>query len=361
MSEASIDILLCEKKYDEAISTSRDIMPNLASLIQHAKSSLNHAEKYVDTLFIQKYIRVMLLCNWESPSSLRECWNKFTKGNFIWNNIQLVISDPDYFVVINSTTYPLTDNQKKRTIIFRMEPYMEKNHLNQWGEWALPDPTKFFRVCSHTNDYNNNAWELSKTYTQLSTEKIIKDQSLSNILTTVMSNKYHDAGQIKRVDFVKFLEKKGLPIHVYGDNKWNYANYRGQLPLHAKDQGLFPYKYNFNCENNNIKNYYTEKLFDGILAESLTFYSGCYNAKEFIDERAFVYLELSNFERDYAIIEKAIKEDWHTQRLPYILAAKKKVLDYLQVMPRIERIVSKTEDTAYTVNSNEAENTVISF
>jgi ribosomal protein L23 len=32
------------------------------------------------------------------------------------------------------------------------------------------------------------------------------------------------------------------------------------------------------------------------------------NVKDYIDERAFVYLELSNFEKDYQTIKKAIEE-----------------------------------------------------
>jgi hypothetical protein len=85
----------------------------------------------------------------------------------------------------------------------------------------------------------------------------------------------------------------------------------------------------------------TEKLIDGILGECLVFYSGCFNAREYIDERAFVYLELSNFEEDYNTVKQAIAEDWHSQRLPYIREAKKKILNYLQFFPRLERIINR--------------------
>lgn len=110
---------------------------------------------------------------------------------------------------------------------------------------------------------------------------------------------------------------------------------------------MFPYKYVFNCENNSIKNYYTEKLIDGILAECLVFYSGCYNIKEFIDERAFVYLELNNFEDDYKKVKEAVEGNLWEERIPYIRAAKKKILDYLAFFPRLERIINKNEDHEY--------------
>ena len=53
----------------------------------------------------------------------------------------------------------------------------------------------------------------------------------------------------------KFLEKKGISIDVYGSDRFGYKNYKGKLPMYEKDEGLFPYKYTFNCENNSIKNY----------------------------------------------------------------------------------------------------------
>jgi hypothetical protein len=108
---------------------------------------------------------------------------------------------------------------------------------------------------------------------------------------------------------------------------------------------MFPYKYTFNVENHSIKNYYTEKLIDGILAETLVFYSGCYNARDYIDERAFVYLELSNFEKDFQTIKKAIEEDWYTQRLPYIKEAKQKILNELQFFPRLYAIINNENNT----------------
>ena len=73
--------------------------------------------------------------------------------------------------------------------------------------------------------------------------------------------------------------------------------------------------------------------------------------KEYIDERAFVYLELSNFDDDYTKIKNAIDNNLWEQRLPYIKEAKKKILDYLQFFPRLERIINKTEDQKYIENT----------
>ena len=285
-------------------------------------------------------IRVQLLCNWCCSQDLAKLWNKMTKGNFCWNNIELVWSNPvDYFVVINAVP-PGVVYDRRKTFVFRMEPHMAK-HPEIWGNWADPDPKEFLGVFKHeTRHYNNNEWHLSKTYTELTTEKVEKDNNLDGIVSTILSSQYRDIGHVRRIDFVKFLEKKGLTIHVFGDNKFNYVNFKGSLPSHTKDKGLFPYKYTFNAENNSIPYYYTEKLIDGILAECLTFYWGCPNAREFIDERAYVQLTLSNFEQDYDTIRTAIKEDWWSQRIQYIREAKQKILNELQFFPRLEKIIA---------------------
>lgn len=285
---------------------------------------------------IKPKIHIKIFTNWCSPEEITSLWNKMRPEE---SSLILTTQEPiDYYVIINS---PPKDAiyDKKRTIVFQMEPFMDRH--NKWGEWSNPDKNEFYRVLRHVDGaYNNNEWHLSKTYLQLSNEPIVKTE---NTLSTVLSSKYTDIGHTKRIDFVKFLEKKGIPVHVFGDDKWRYKDYKGSLPYHCKDNAILPYKYTFNAENNEIPNYYTEKLIDGILGECLTFYWGCPNVRKYIDNRAYVQLELSNFEKDSETILTAIREDWHTQRLPFIKEAKKKILNELQFFPRLESIIkSKT-------------------
>lgn len=300
-------------------------------------------EKEIKILFeYKKEIRVLMMCNWCSNKDLCNTWNKMSKGNYKWNNIKIVSDEPcDYYCIINKTFNDEIYFDPKKTILFRMEPFIEKK-LELWGEkWATDinkNDFKFFG--SHDKEYNNNEWHISKTYTQLLNESISKNIELSNILSTVLSNKYSDPGHIKRIDFVKFLESKNFHVDVYGQNKFNWVNYKGSLPYHEKDNALLPYKYTFNCENHQIDNYYTEKIIDAILAECLIFYCGCPNIKNFIDQNAFVYLDLEDFEKDYETIKKAIKDDWWSIKLPYIKKAKKRILNELQFFPRIEKIIN---------------------
>ena len=287
-------------------------------------------------------LKVLMLCNWCSSQELCDTWNKMSKGDYTWDNIQIVSSEPcDYYCVINNTNEPFV---AEKTIYFRMEPNMQNNaHL--WGDWAdvnkLKEKYNFKYIGDHKTEYNNNEWHLSKSYNELNSETISKDESLSLVISSVLSDKYSDPGHIRRIDFMKFVEGKGdINLDIYGGDKFLWKNYKGSLPYHQKDKALFPYKYTFNCENFSIKNYYTEKIIDAILSECLIFYSGCYNAREFIDDKAFVYLELSNFEQDYQTIKRAIAEDWWSQRIEYIREAKKKILNELQFFPRLQKLLN---------------------
>ena len=351
-----IEKYISENNYIEALNKCFDTNNNyLGILLCHilSKDIENPNENCLDTSkFLTQFqnnindetkIKVKLLPSWTTSEALRDTWNRMSKGNYTWNNIKIVLDDkPDYFVVINAPPYnvKLTEEQKKKTIVFQMEPYMDTINKEKWGEWACPDPLKFFKVCSHKLEYNNNEWNLKKTYNELKSMKMDKDCKLDSVISTVLSDKYYDPGHIKRIDFVKFLEKKDMSIHVFGSNKFEYIDYKGSLPWYEKDDAMIPYKYVFNCENNNIKNYFTEKLIDGILAECLVFYSGCINIREFIDERAFIYLELSNFEDDYQKIKKAIEDKEWEKRIDIIRIEKLKILDYLQFFPRLERIIT---------------------
>ena len=335
---------LISKIHQSQLENNADFKKYFLQIISNIDKELltdNDLNYINNTVEETKYIKILLLCNWCSSYDLCNLWNKLSKGNFIWNNIKIVWDEPcDYYCIINK---PRDDAKfdSKKTILLRMEPNMEKD-VKQWGEyWANPPKEDFLHIGYHKEYINNVEWHISKTYNKLLSEEIVKDSNLSNIMTAVLSDKYNDEGHRKRIDFVKFLERMNFDVHIYGGNRFLWNNYKGQLPYHEKDNALLPYKYTFNCENQPVNNYFTEKLIDGILSECLTFYSGCPNIKNIIDERAYIYLELSNFEKDYEIVKSAIENDLWKDRLPYIKAEKNRILNELQFFPRIEKIINE--------------------
>lgn len=284
---------------------------------------------------IEKYT-VRLLCNWCTSKELCDLWNKFSKGNYTWENMSITWeNDSDYTCVINCPPIGEFINPEN-TVLFQMEPNM-KNRKDLWGEWCHPD-NNFIKYFDPEFYYNNNEWHLSKTYNELCLYH--PEKTMGDKISTILSDKYCDPGHIKRVDFTKFLDAKNIHIDVYGNNKFLYKNYQKSLPYHQKDEGIFPYKYTFNVENQSIKNYYTEKLIDGILGECLVFYHGCENIKDLFDEDVFVYLELIDFEHDLMIIKRAIQENWWEKRIEKIRKAKKIILEERNFFPRLESVLN---------------------
>lgn len=349
----TVEKFLEEKMYVDALNQcmieKNYCIGALLSLIWKKRNVHNETHAMFD-LFFDKIreqtncVRVRVTCNWCDAKTLCSCWNKMSENeNGKWKNIQLVYENPcDYLVVINrpNSSEKLIDD-KKKIIVFRMEPNME-NEEHKWGEWAKPNEDDFLFVGYHSKHYNNNEWHLAKTYAQLSTEYIAKNSSLDFCVSTVLSSKYHDSGHVKRIDFSKFMENNGINLHVFGDNKFRWKNYKGALPYHNKNNGLLPYKYTFNTENQSINGYYTEKIIDGILAECLTFYSGPPNIFSLIDERAFVLLNLGNFEEDCKKIKNAMNEDLWSKRLPYIKEAKNRILNETGFFPQLKRIIDES-------------------
>jgi hypothetical protein len=311
----------------------------------------NFSDEYLsscESLCDNAFTLVSLHCNWLPAGELCSLWNKMSKGDYTWNKIKIIqdTSRAKYHVIINSTTEKLDFS---KSILFQMEPNM-KNNQSQWTNfWANPDPDIFLRVFTHENSFNNCEWHLSSTYTQLK-ERPEKNPDLSGIISTVLSSKYQDPGHKKRVDFAKFLDTKDdITLHVFGYDL-GYKHYKGSLPYHDKNDALMPYFYTFNVENQNVPNYFTEKIIDAILSECLIFYHGSKNIRDYFDERAFVYLPLEDFEADYALIKKVISEDWRTLRLPYIRNEKQKILETMQFFPRLEKIIEKIQENKIIEN-----------
>ncbi len=292
--------------------------------------------------------RVKMLCNWCSSEDLCKEWLKMTKGDFVWNDIQITWEEeePDYYVIINKPQAGAKFIPEK-TIIYQMEPWCggegQRWGVKTWGEWARPDPAKFLQVRTHDKYLNTGFWQLNMTYTQLKEDhEGKKDAALGNTIASICSSKYFDPGHKKRIDFMKFIEAKqdsSVQLHIFNeDNQHGFASYKGKArPSVDKEKGILPYKYYFMCENNAEKNFITEKLWEPILCETLCFYWGCPNVSEYINPLAYVQLDMDDFEASFHIIKAAVEQDLWQQRLPYIKEAKRLILDSYGFFPTLEK------------------------
>lgn len=299
-------------------------------------SNDNDEEKKSNTV---KYIKI--LHHSKSPEELKEYYNKMTKdGTYSWKNIKITTNKkPDYYIIID---LPAEGERIEinKTIILSSDPLFQVKNKNVWKH-IEQIKQNLFHYFDYIHNHNIIDWTINKTYKELQHMNIIKNNNFDSTISTIISGNLTTSGDVKLMDFIKFIQQKELPVNVFGSNKWETKNYQGPLENNQPDNALFPYKYVINFETNKNRNYLSHRLIDGILSECLVFYSGCSNIKELIDDKSFVWLELSNFEQDYQTIRKAIDENWWEQRLKHIRNAKHKILNELSFFPTLEKIINQ--------------------
>ena len=306
--------------------------------IESLSSSKYFREK--DGIYIKKSIRkdiapkkIKMLCNWCSSEQLCKEWSNMYDVER-WQNVQLTSTDDpreiDYYIIINS---PPADAQyiPEKTIVFQMEPWVADPAKNwgvkTWGEWATPDPSKFFKVFTHKTHLNNVQW-------QIILKPIVEKKQ--NKVAVICSEKNFDEGHLLRNNFIHFMEKTNNMLDSWGrENYHHFKNYQGPVPEENKYNVYAKYKYCFAAENNKEHNYATEKIWESILCESLCFYWGCPNLEDYIDAKAFVRLPLADPASALKIIQQAITEDWWSQRIGVIKQMKEKIVNELGFFPLI--------------------------
>ena len=318
----------------------------------------NNNEKYnnhenislkINELQHERYIRIKMLCNWCSSEQLCKEWSNMCDdvNNMSWKQLQMTSTNNDneidYYVIINKPYSSDIFYDPKRTIIFQMEPWVNDSTKNwgvkTWGEWASLDESNFFYVGTHKKYLNNVQW-------QINIPAFIPEKRLNKIIS-VISEKNFDDGHINRINFIKFLERNDEKsvIDLYGrENYHKFKCYKGKLKDDKKENHFINYNYCLSVENNYEINYATEKIWEPILCEQLCFYWGCLNLEEYIDSKAFVRLDLNDFNSSLNIINQAISEDWWSKRIEIIRQEKQKILNELGFFPQIEKILNKNKN-----------------
>jgi len=285
-------------------------------------------------------MKIAFLTHWTIGRNVAIEWKKrfkYADTNIeYWDLLDNPTSPPDAWVIYNcprfgSETHPLSRKyDPSRTIVLQMEPTPE--HF-----WPQLNDIKhlFLKVYSHATHPNTIEWHLS-----LSTDQIDVpiQKTKQNQLSAILSSKQSYPGHIKRTSFVKYIETHHPDIHVdvFGENAFDYKHFKGSLPPGEKDDGMMPYKYHFNAENNSIVNYFTEKITDAILAECVCFYWGCPNISEHIDPRAYIVLPLDDFEMAIYIIKTAIRNNEWEKRIDIIRSEKRRIMTTTNCFRRVE-------------------------
>ena len=290
--------------------------------------------------------RIQLLGSWGSKRAVFDSVRRQSEdGDGRWQNLQFTSEerDIDYYVAINSPRLHSGEMQRHdpaRTLIWNVEHkhavWRKQYCYDEF--YGSPAYLKTIRLEDHLNW---GQFHIAASYRDLIGAHFTKDLDFSAIISSQVDLPMHR----QRVDFLKFLETRDLSfanngLHHYArQNDQGFKYYRGPLPESGKDDGLLRYRYHLAVEANLELNYVTEKLFDAILFECLVFYCGCPNVLDWVDPRAVVVIDLSDFEGAFQKIKQTIEGREYERRLQFIRREKERVLNRYNVFPAVKEIL----------------------
>ena len=277
---------------------------------------------------------VKLVWNFSDVDTLRGKWLhlsdtlRLAKGN----------EEAPYNVIINA---PAVQIKPQNVIYFCMEPFGERTYEKFIQSFSYIKP---IFVGTHKHHLNNAEWHLRPSLRQLRNNLVDLHKTHDRVLSVVVSDKNFDPGHKMRLSLIQALdtlsdETRGFDLHIYGRcQSLNFKHYKGELPDQEKDTALCSYKYHLNVENHYIDNYITEKLYDPLVANTLCFYKGAPNVREYFHEDSFVELS-GNINDDIDLIRKVIADGGYEKRLEAIAKAKEDVLYKYSFEPRVKSII----------------------
>ncbi len=96
----------------------------------------------------------------------------------------------------------------------------------------------------------------------------------------------------------------------------------------------------------------TEKLPDAFLGYTVPFYHGAPNAADYFPRESFIAIDFENYERTREIIRSTIDNDEYKDRLPYIIEARKRVLEKHNLFALLDREISLRHDATSSLKTH---------
>jgi hypothetical protein len=257
----------------------------------------------------------------------------------IWGNYQFEINNDveecDYWIALESI--PERESvlmPQGHAIIVLSEPEYVRSYsqgyLGQY-DWILTwrdDIPGTNVIHSHCLD----GWWVKRTYDQLKNDTVRK----TGLLSVVASDKTALEIHRQRFAFVNRL------IGHFKDKIDVYGSINGPASYcHDKYVALAPYKYSIAIEADRFPDYWTEKIADCYLCETMPIYCGCPNITDYFSAESFVPIDLLDYKASIRAIEAAIEGNAYEKGRQRILESKHRVLDEYQVYPHLVRILEK--------------------
>lgn len=106
---------------------------------------------------------------------------------------------------------------------------------------------------------------------------------------------------------------------------------------------LDPYRYHVAVENHRSPHHWTEKLADAFLGCALPFYFGAPNAADYFPPESFVAIDINRPQETARRIQAAIESGEYEQRLPFILEARRRVIEEYNMIALVANLAKSAE------------------
>lgn len=262
----------------------------------------------------------------------------FPKNEPTWGSCTFVAPNEkmyDWFVVYDDTHCNFRVHcPKENTLLITSEPssikVYERAYLKQFAhvlsgqeDWALSHKGKIYSQPALLWYYNHKL-----DYNEIRNHRAFNKNKL---ISTVCSTKQHGhTAHKRRYNFTEEVKKAIPELDWYG---------KGVQPIEAKSEALDNYRYHIAIENHSSKHWWTEKLADAFLGQTLPFYYGARNLKEYFPEESYIFIDINQPQVAIETIKKALLNNEYEKRLPYILEARRRILEKYNLFATVSNIV----------------------
>ena len=146
----------------------------------------------------------------------------------------------------------------------------------------------------------------------------------------IASGKRDLTGHQLRHQIVDWVRRDNHPVEIMG---------RGYTPFEQKADGLAPFRYSIVIENVQETNYFSEKLVDAVLCNTVPIYWGCPNLERYFDPEGIIQCNSAD---DIQRAVRAMSEDDFQSRLPALQALQSVMAEYAGLEERAARAIRDT-------------------
>ena len=238
------------------------------------------------------------------------------------------LTEKDHLITFpRKTVFFLPRYKVKATIsLMIVEPDSIHNHylkLSKYFYW------RFYKILTKDkqllNILNNGSFFYFGSTFLKNLDKI--DIQKNNLASLIASSQNKLKGHKLRHKIAKYIKNNEINIAVIG---------RGYKPFENKEDGLKSFRYSIVIENSSEQDYFTEKLVDACLLETIPIYWGAPNISKYFDIRGFIVCNSSD-EIENALKNLSIRD--YNRKIKWIKKNKEIALYHANLMKRAALII----------------------